>query len=219
MSPLFSQTLVFFLNKWSQTYLLCVSNEYYSLSPSLLLAYGPDNGGPKVLDCIVSKLLTNLHSWKHEPSVVSESCNVLLTVSKLRSISNQLSNVPSWQTLLKIHVASDSIFLHLPHKSQIVFWHAMTNLRISPTKESDNVGLQGQFTTQVLMPIHNSLEYIEKNPTFHKIAEQPYVIAVVDRLFAQLTGVTKGTNTRNYKVKKLLFAFFFQSRVSDEFSF
>ena len=100
----------------------------------------------------------------------------------------------------------DPQIAEIPHKSQIIFWHSLTNIRIGALKE-ENDPQQKMFTTQILMPIHNTMNWIENTQNFEKLSCDPKVILNVDRLFSALTGITKG---RFYFLKIFLFFILFK---------
>ncbi|KJE94098.1 hypothetical protein, variant [Capsaspora owczarzaki ATCC 30864] len=84
LSPELALTLVWWLNRWTATYLLLDERNYSTggqhLSPAIVNAYGHDTPHEHIIpEMILGKISLNLVHWNSEPRVVRESVDLLQT--------------------------------------------------------------------------------------------------------------------------------------------
>ncbi|EDV24587.1 uncharacterized protein TRIADDRAFT_56536 [Trichoplax adhaerens] len=81
LSPQVGKTIVWFLTRWSQAYLLPMENRYDHISLSLILTFGQDcDLGTQTVKFLIRKVMSNLTFWSSENDVAIESINLLSTV-------------------------------------------------------------------------------------------------------------------------------------------
>lgn len=75
-SPRVAETLVWFMERWSKSYLLVDENEYGYMSPSIAKAFGrpgPSDGqGIHIMDFFIEQMKTNFILWNADPDVLNQ---------------------------------------------------------------------------------------------------------------------------------------------------
>ncbi|CEP08479.1 hypothetical protein, partial, partial [Parasitella parasitica] len=82
-SPRVAETLVWFMERWSKSYLLVDENEYGFMSPNMAKAFGrpgPSDGqGLKIVDFFIQQLRLNFILWNADPDVLAQLVKWLYT--------------------------------------------------------------------------------------------------------------------------------------------
>lgn len=103
-SPLLGDTLVWFLTRWSRSYLLLEPSSFMHVSPSLLNAFGTAQGagGLLVLDSILLKAAFNFHTSRAETTLMLSTCELLqvLTKTKAPKFLHLLKDREAWPVLM-----------------------------------------------------------------------------------------------------------------------
>ncbi|XP_011647101.1 exportin-4-like isoform X1 [Pogonomyrmex barbatus] len=85
LSPELSNTIIWFLQRWSQCYLLPTEDYYTELSTTLLHAFGVDSPGALwSMNFILDKVICNLNAFKSEPALVKETIKLLISLCNSR---------------------------------------------------------------------------------------------------------------------------------------
>lgn len=69
-SPRVAETLFYFVERWSQTYLLIDVREYRKMSSTIAKAYTSDGQGKQLMQYIVEKIHQNFAMWTADPDVL-----------------------------------------------------------------------------------------------------------------------------------------------------
>lgn len=76
-SPRVAETLVWYMERWSKTYLLIDENEYGHMSPSIAKAFGrpgPSDGhGMEIVDFFIEQMKVNFILWNADPDVLNQA--------------------------------------------------------------------------------------------------------------------------------------------------
>ncbi|KAI8646967.1 armadillo-type protein [Parasitella parasitica] len=82
-SPRVAETLVWYMDRWSKSYLLVDENEYGFMSPNIAKAFGrpgPSDGqGLKIVDFFIQQLKANFILWNADPDVLAQLVKWLYT--------------------------------------------------------------------------------------------------------------------------------------------
>lgn len=81
-SPLLIETLFWFVDRWSSTYLFPNPANYPVFSPSIEQSFGVNGGGSQILGFILSKILIHVQLWNNEVDIVTQIITVLQGLSK-----------------------------------------------------------------------------------------------------------------------------------------
>lgn len=75
-SPRVAETLIWYMERWSKSYLLMDENEYGYISPNIAMAFGrpgPSDGqGVAIIDFFIEQMKTNFILWNADPDVLSQ---------------------------------------------------------------------------------------------------------------------------------------------------
>lgn len=81
LSPELSSTIVWFLHRWSQSYLLPTESNYSEISPTLLQAFGDDTPGALwTVNFLAEKVECNINAFKGERALIEETIQLLSTL-------------------------------------------------------------------------------------------------------------------------------------------
>ncbi|KAJ3191916.1 Exportin-4 [Irineochytrium annulatum] len=80
-SPLLSETLISFIERWSKTYLLIRETDYKTVSPSLIRAFSLTGNGKASLEFILDMLYKSFIMWDSNGDVLEAIIDVLNVVS------------------------------------------------------------------------------------------------------------------------------------------
>jgi hypothetical protein len=77
-SPLVSSTIMWFLRRWSLTYLATQEAIYQEISPAFISAFGRDTEGAKwTVNFLLEKVLSNTTRLSSEPAVLEDTISLL----------------------------------------------------------------------------------------------------------------------------------------------
>jgi hypothetical protein len=114
-----AETLIWFMERWSKTFLLVNENDYGFMSPNIAKSFGqpgPSDGqGVHILEFFIEQMKSNFMLWNADPDVLSQLVrwlNVCGTSLNLKSTLVQSS---------KLHKSGRTIFLSLNSHSVLVF--------------------------------------------------------------------------------------------------
>lgn len=112
LSPVLAQTTVWFLERWSHTYLYFNESVHSILSPNLLMAFSQSAPQAKqYLDFIVAKVVLNLVRWPEEHDLGASSLDLLHSLVKNRATQVNLGSTGAWSQLVeffKVVLTSES---------------------------------------------------------------------------------------------------------------
>lgn len=86
LSPELSSTIIWFLHRWSEMYLLPTEDYYLELSTTLLHAFGEDSPGALwAMNFLLDKVICNINAFKSEPALIDETIKLLISLVNSRS--------------------------------------------------------------------------------------------------------------------------------------
>lgn len=93
-SPRVAETLIWFMERWSKSYLLVDENEYGFMSPNIAKAFGrpgPSDGqGVHVVDFFIEQMKTNFILWNADPDVLDQLVKWLHTCGTSNNLKRGL---------------------------------------------------------------------------------------------------------------------------------
>lgn len=85
LSPEVASSLLWFLQRWSMTYLLLDEELYTDLSPTLIACHGRDSdGGVWSARFLLDQAIANLLHFHSEPTVVQDAVQLLISLVHTR---------------------------------------------------------------------------------------------------------------------------------------
>ncbi|KAF9940935.1 Exportin-4 [Mortierella alpina] len=121
-SPQVALSLFWFLERWVKTYLFISPENYSSLSPNLLQAYGEASvggSGLDILEFLISKLRTNFLLWSADPDVLVQIIALLNTFGQRSSVRNALLQSAQFPSLVSFFIDNLSLLPEVIHNSLI----------------------------------------------------------------------------------------------------
>ncbi|XP_018372809.1 PREDICTED: exportin-4-like [Trachymyrmex cornetzi] len=86
LSPELSSTIIWFLHRWSEVYLIPNENYYNELSTTLMHAFGDDGPGALwSMNFLLDKIICNINAFKSELALIDETIKLLISLVKSRA--------------------------------------------------------------------------------------------------------------------------------------
>lgn len=83
LSPELSSTIIWFLHRFSLSYLLPTEDDYYEISTSIVQAFGVDSAGAQwAIDFLLDKIQQNIGAFQGEETLIDEVIQFLLALVK-----------------------------------------------------------------------------------------------------------------------------------------
>ncbi|CDY42930.1 BnaC05g47210D [Brassica napus] len=202
-SPRLMEAVIWFLARWSFTYLMVVedcnlgSNQLQSL-PSracLFTFFNEHNQGKFVLDIIVRISLTSLMSYPGEKDLQELTCHQLLhALVRRRNICFHLLSLDSWRNLANAFANDKSLFL----------LNGVSQRSLAQTLVLSAYGMQSsdasnQYVKDLMAHMTSSLVDLANNSDLKNLAQQPDIIMLVSCVLERLRGAASATEPRTQR--------------------
>ncbi|CAA0817180.1 Unknown protein, partial [Striga hermonthica] len=203
-SPRLMEAVVWFLARWSSTYLMPLErsgengsgleNRKHSAN-SLLSFFGEENQGKVVLDIIIRISLTTLLSYPGEKDLQGLTCYQLLHgLVKRKAVISHLITLDSWHDLANAF-ANQGVLFSLSADHQRSLAQTLT-LSTSGMKTSE---ASNQYINNLTSHMISSLVELSGKPDLKIIGQQPHIILLVSCLLERLRGVARASEPRTQK--------------------
>ncbi|KAG8390023.1 hypothetical protein BUALT_Bualt01G0040100 [Buddleja alternifolia] len=209
-SPRLMEAIVWFLARWSSTYLMPPeesgenksSHENYNThilsehSTNALLSFsGENNQGRALLDIIIRISLNTFVSYPGEKDLQALTCYQLLHgLVKRRNVIAHLVTLDSWRDVANAFANERVLFsINAAHQRSLAQTLTVSASGMKTSEESNQYikNLTSHMTAYLL-------ELSSKND-FKNIAQQPDIILLVSCLFERLRGVSRASEPRTQK--------------------
>lgn len=85
LSPELSSTIIWFLFRWSKSYLVPYETYYSEISTMILQAFGESSPGASwTMNFLVEKIICNIEAFKSEPSLIKGTVELLVALTGTR---------------------------------------------------------------------------------------------------------------------------------------
>ncbi|XVE62729.1 hypothetical protein DITRI_Ditri06bG0142700 [Diplodiscus trichospermus] len=204
-SPRLMEAVIWFLARWSHTYLMpleeanChLSHDYkhqhqsiHSLK-ALLSFFGEHNQGPAVLDIIVKISMMTLMSYPGEKDLQGLTCHHLLhTLVRRKNICHHLVSLDSWCDLANAFTNEKSLFL-LSSANQRSLAQTVV-LSASGLRDSE---ASNQYVKGLMVHMTSYLVELSNKKDLKSVAQQPDIIMSVSCLMERLRGAASAAGPR-----------------------
>ncbi|CAH2055114.1 unnamed protein product [Thlaspi arvense] len=202
-SPRLMEAVIWFLARWSFTYLMLVedcnlgTNQLKSL-PSracLFTFFNEHNQGKFVLDIIVRISLTSLMSYPGEKDLQELTCFQLLhALVRRRNICFHLLSLDSWRNLANAFANDKTLFL----------LNSVSQRSLAQTLVLSAYGMQSsdasnQYVKDLMAHMTSSLVDLSNNSDLKNLAQQPDIIMLVSCVLERLRGAASATEPRTQR--------------------
>ncbi|KAJ0079404.1 hypothetical protein Patl1_23167 [Pistacia atlantica] len=210
-SPRLMEAIVWFLARWSQTYLMPFEeirdgysnfghdyeHQLQSLHSrkALLSFFGEHNQGKLVLDIIVRVAITTLVSYPGEKDLQELTCNQLLhALVQGKNICLHLVALDSWRELANAFANGKTLFL-LNSTNQ----RSVAQTLVLSAYGMRNAEASNQYVRDLTNHITTYLVELSNKNNLKNVAQQPDVILSVSCLLERLRGAANATEPRTQK--------------------
>ncbi|KAJ4834159.1 hypothetical protein Tsubulata_008143 [Turnera subulata] len=206
-SPRLMEAVVWFLARWSRTYLMAEetgesitsAHHGYELqfqklqSRKLLLSFfGEHNQGRFVLDIIIRISVTTLVSYPGEKNLQALTCNQLLhSLVRRKTICLQLVQLDSWRELANAFANERSLLL-LNSSNQ----RSLAQSLVLSASGISNPGPSNQYVRDLTGHMTKYLVELASKSDLKIVAQQPDVILSVSCLLDRLRGAASASEPR-----------------------
>lgn len=210
-SPRLMEAIVWFLARWSQTYLmpleefrdsstnLCHDTGYQHQSSTsrkaLLSFFGEHNQGKPVLDIIVRISMTTLVSYPGEKDLQELTCNQLLhALVRRKNVCVHLVALDSWRELASAF-ANDKTLILLNSTNQ----RSLAQTLVLSAYGMRNSESSNQYVQDLTRHATAYLVELSGKNDLKNVAQQPDIILLVSCLLERLRGAANATEPRTQK--------------------
>ncbi|KFM64442.1 Exportin-4, partial [Stegodyphus mimosarum] len=192
LSPEVALTLVWFLGRFSVTYLLPNESYYTELSLTLTQAFGKDTeAGLWTLDFVIGKLESNLSFWSSETKLVTETAHTLAVVLNNTERGDKAINCASLISLVKKQ--SNGLFQSLPTAAK----RSLLKSLVIVGTANKQPEVRDRYWEELLKPLQEKFQAVICSPAFAQTYHTKQVQTEVMDLIECLTGVVDGCTLSN----------------------
>ncbi|ORY03726.1 hypothetical protein K493DRAFT_311626 [Basidiobolus meristosporus CBS 931.73] len=203
-SPLVAETLFWFIERWSRTYLLIEPQEYSHISASLAQAFGNGVGGQAILVALVDKLQSNFYQWNAEEEVLIQLIKIINTFAKTANIRNALLACEKFPVLIQFFTQ------HLGNFPEIVHSALIQAITLVISGASSEVQRQ-QYFGLVTGAVEKQFVAVLQRPDFNQVYQNSDVISQVLNSLDMLDGLALAADPFNTKYIHAFASRFFES--------
>ncbi|XP_012280513.1 exportin-4 isoform X2 [Orussus abietinus] len=188
LSPELSSTIVWFLHRWSLSYLMPIENCYDEISINLLQAFGQDSQGALwTMNFLMEKVRCNISVFKNEPTLMKETMKLLSALVdsgvKVKCLlnSNQIGAL--------IELATKKRF-DLPSTAKRGLMRVIVQIGDAVQLYTD----EPHYWVQTLEPLRTSFKQIVTSDTFPRSYHQDNIRAQIFDILESLIGIAQGVH-------------------------
>ncbi|RXN00502.1 Exportin-4 [Acipenser ruthenus] len=194
LSPQMGKDIVWFLKRWSKTYLLVDEKLYDQISIPFSAAFGADTEGAQwIVGYILEKVINNLSVWSSEPDLANDTVELLVTLVERRERANIVIQCENWWNLAK-QFANRTPPLH--SLSSSVQRTLMKALVLGGFAHMDSETKQ-QYWTEVLQPLQQRFMNVINQENFQQICQEEEVKQEIIATLEALCGIAEATQIDN----------------------
>ncbi|TPX53736.1 hypothetical protein PhCBS80983_g06195 [Powellomyces hirtus] len=193
-SPLLTETLLWFVERWSETYLFIDGsiNGGKLKSASLSHAFGAESGGPHILDFILRMIQKNFILWHGQEDLLMQIVNILSTFSKSAGIRNALLISETFESLIGFFLENLSRLPAAVHSPLI------ENIALIATHAS-SPEIRRHYFTRLTDAIERRLLSVIQHPNFSQKYQGPETIEHVISTMEVYSGLVLAADETNTK--------------------
>ncbi|RXM29621.1 Exportin-4 [Acipenser ruthenus] len=194
LSPQMGKDIVWFLKRWSKTYLLVDEKLYDQISIPFSAAFGADTEGAQwIVGYILEKVINNLSVWSSESDLANDTVELLVTLVERRERANVVIQCENWWNLAK-QFANRTPPLH--SLSSSVQRTLMKALVLGGFAHMDSETKQ-QYWTEVLQPLQQRFMNVINQENFQQICQEEEVKQEIIATLEALCGIAEATQIDN----------------------
>ncbi|KAI9103836.1 armadillo-type protein [Phlyctochytrium arcticum] len=187
-SPQVAESLLWFLERWGETYLFMSDTNVGS--SSLVRAFGPNEGGPGTLEFLLSMLRKTFVLWVGEPDVLMQIVHVFSAFSRMAPVRNALLVSPQFRDLISFFLDS------LSRISPEVHSPLIENIATIATHASQPE-VRAHYFAGLSSAIEKRFLDVVQDPRFHEVYQLPTTIENVISTLEMYGGLALAADEDN----------------------
>ncbi|XP_015117470.1 exportin-4 [Diachasma alloeum] len=192
LSPELSSTIVWFLHRWSLSYLLPTENYYSEISPTLLQAFGDDSpGAPWIVNFLIEKVECNVNTFKGEQNLIKDTMQLLVALVESQSKASYILKSERFGSLIDL---ATKVQYQLPQTAKRGLMRAI--VQAGAALQGDN---NEGYWSQTLQPLHDRFKQIVSNNNFSRSYHQEEVRVQIIDVLESFIGAAQGVQASTVK--------------------
>ncbi|XP_055593707.1 exportin-4-like [Uranotaenia lowii] len=189
LSPELSTTLVWFLKRWSDAYLLPYSED--GLCAIFKEAFGANTAGSVwVINYLLNKICLNSQYLRSEQSVIEETCDLFLVLLRREDRCRAIFNSEFFRSICDLK----SVDLPGTVKRKLLKGFVM----VAASVENDE--MRADYLSKILQPIEEKYKVLISHQNFQSVYQNEDVKVRVIEILEELNGCVQGVNTKSLTI-------------------
>lgn len=189
LSPELSTTLVWFLRRWSDAYLMPLKEE--TVSATLKQAFGAGTHGSMwVINYLLNKINMNTQYLSSEQSVIDETCELFLTLLSRKQRCQATFNSEYFRSICDLQNAD----LPVSIKRKLLKGYVM----VAACLESDET--RADYLGTILSPIENKYKMLISHQNFQSVYQNEDVKLKMTEILEELIGCVQGAYSNSLTI-------------------
>ncbi|KAJ3287085.1 Exportin-4 [Borealophlyctis nickersoniae] len=190
-SPLTNETLFWFVERWSKTYLF-VDRHHAQISESMVRAFGQMGGGPGILDFILDKIKRNVILWHGDSDVLLEIVKLLNTFATIDVIRDAILVTEQFEQLV-------TLFMQSLGKIPASVHSPLIEAIASIATHASTPALRSHYFQRLSETIEKRLLAVLGRPDFAQVYQTPAVVEEVQSTMEMYSGLAMAADESNTK--------------------
>ncbi|KAI9483543.1 MAG: armadillo-type protein [Benjaminiella poitrasii] len=209
-SPRVAETLIWFMERWSKSYLLLDENEYGYMSPNIARAFGrpgPSDGqGMQIIVFFIEQMKTNFILWNADPDVLYQLVQWLHSCGTSNNLKRGLLQSAHFPELVQFITQNLGQLPEVVHNSLVQTIATICSSAVDEETKSNYFGLMFKM-------IEDRLGSILHRPDFQQCYQQGEVVNNVINALEMFDGLALACQYNNTNIIVSFSSRFFESFV------
>ncbi|CAO3646105.1 unnamed protein product [Cunninghamella blakesleeana] len=207
-SPRVAETLIWFMERWSKSYLLVNENDYGFMSGNIAKAYGnpgPSDGhGLHIIEFFIEQMKSNFMLWSADPDVLTQLIRWLNSCGTSLNLKTALIQSSSFPDLVKF------VTSNLEHLPEVVHNYLIQTIAIISSTVNDEAA-RNNYLNLIFVMIEERLGSILHQQDFSQKYQFPNVMTNVLNGLDMFDGLALACQFSNTSIIFSFISRFFQS--------
>ncbi|XP_021938443.1 exportin-4-like, partial [Zootermopsis nevadensis] len=188
LSPEVGCTVMWFLRRWSLSYLLPIETYYSEMSMALLAAFGKDTDGATwTVNFLLSKVESNLYSFSSEPALVKDTVRLFIALVDMREKGSVVLKSEGLWNILRLQSKMERSALLGAAKRGLFKALVLAGAAV------DDAQSRGEYWLQVLKPLQDRFKNVICQENFNRIFHEENIKMEIIDILESFIGVAQGS--------------------------
>ncbi|CAO3661292.1 unnamed protein product [Umbelopsis ramanniana] len=193
-SPQVAETLIWYMERWSKSYLLIDEEDYGYVSPNIARQFGkpgPSEGeGQRIVSFLIDQIKTNFGLWNADEDVLVQIIKWLNTCGMSRNLKNGFLHAENFPGFIEF------IAQNLEHLPEVVHSPLIKTV-VGIASGSQDVPLRDKYLSLIFGMIEKRITAILHAPTFTQAYQNGVVIDSVQNVLEMFDGLAQACDIFN----------------------